>query len=500
MTTALLLTLALFASPVTTPLAEAAQTNEQMKTQIESLLRQIAELQTRIANQGGVSTGSCALTFARNLSIGSTGADVLALQQFLNRDNDTQVALYNAGARGLETYYFGARTQDAVKKFQNKYHASGVMVNGIFDERTRTQLRTLCTDTSNQVNLPTPSNAVTVSRGSEHDSTIDLGENGILYAIDIKTNTVATTLNRLDFHFSQNPFNYFDSLSLYRDNDKVATISKNSNKVNSSGSMTRVRFDGIDTSIARATTDTFTVQGTVKNSLNRNERSDTVSVFVPASGVEVKTPNSGATTLPSNALSTRSFDFRNASNGNSSSDNGEIRLTEASNSPNDKDITIDDNYSTDDVVVLVSDIEARQSDIDVTDLYVRIESSHDDPREVVHSVSLRHNNNVLDTKSVVENGSSDITATDRDGDRVVLIEAGEYYVHFSGFGTLKVNEGANEEISVRADFNEQSDSTYNDNTEVTFILDAVEGEDQSNDAVVSNNLDIGNDTTFTLTR
>lgn len=67
-----------------------------------------------------------AFTFNRMLTVGMEGQDVLELQKILNSDEKTQVAGEGAGSPGNETVYFGARTLQAVKRFQN-LHAQDIL-------------------------------------------------------------------------------------------------------------------------------------------------------------------------------------------------------------------------------------------------------------------------------------------------------------------------------------------------------------------------------------
>lgn len=65
--------------------------------------------------------------FNRALKIGTSGADVKRLQQLLNSDPDTRIAVSGVGSSGNETEYFGLLLQAAVKKFQAKY---GIVSSG----------------------------------------------------------------------------------------------------------------------------------------------------------------------------------------------------------------------------------------------------------------------------------------------------------------------------------------------------------------------------------
>ena len=61
------------------------------------------------------------LSFTKNLSLGATDSQVIALQQALNRDPTTLVAASGPGSPGNETDYFGPLTKAAVIRFQEKY-------------------------------------------------------------------------------------------------------------------------------------------------------------------------------------------------------------------------------------------------------------------------------------------------------------------------------------------------------------------------------------------
>ncbi|MDO8493610.1 MAG: peptidoglycan-binding domain-containing protein [bacterium] len=97
-------------------LPAAAASVAEIQAQIDALLAQVQAL------QGGSSSSSSAPahTFSVNLRLGSSGADVMALQKALNA-NGVTVSTSGAGSPGNETSFFGPATQRAVIKFQEKY-------------------------------------------------------------------------------------------------------------------------------------------------------------------------------------------------------------------------------------------------------------------------------------------------------------------------------------------------------------------------------------------
>ncbi|MBI4130667.1 hypothetical protein HY468_05090 [Candidatus Roizmanbacteria bacterium] len=154
----------------------SAQTVESLTAQINQLLSLIASLQAQLAGLGGGATTAsvCPYTWSRNLTVGSSGDDVMKLQKFLNASADTQVAASGAGSAGNETSTFGPATKGAVVKFQNKYASETLSPIGLsagtgyFGALSRAKANSVCS--GGAVSTPstptTPGTPVVVPAGS----------------------------------------------------------------------------------------------------------------------------------------------------------------------------------------------------------------------------------------------------------------------------------------------------------------------------------------------
>jgi hypothetical protein len=97
--------------------SKAVSADTASTTQQESKA-QPAAVQQQTAAQ---STPTCKLPFTTNARMGAKGDWVQKIQQFLNQFDDTLVAKDGIGSKGKEGKDFDQATQDAIKKFQQKY-------------------------------------------------------------------------------------------------------------------------------------------------------------------------------------------------------------------------------------------------------------------------------------------------------------------------------------------------------------------------------------------
>jgi len=119
------------------PSVAGAQTTSSLQAQIAALLAQIQTLQSQLGTSGTASTGAT-YNFTSDLTVGSTGAQVTALQQFLIAQGDLVLA--------TPTTYFGALTQKALAKFQAANGISPAV--GYFGPKTRAFVNSMSSGTT----------------------------------------------------------------------------------------------------------------------------------------------------------------------------------------------------------------------------------------------------------------------------------------------------------------------------------------------------------------
>ncbi|MGB7957757.1 MAG: peptidoglycan-binding domain-containing protein [Minisyncoccia bacterium] len=151
-----------------------AQSTASLQAQIQALLAQISQLQSQMGTSSTQTTTTSSYSFTKDLTLGSSGADVTALQQLL-------ISKGSLTAVSAPTGYFGALTQKALASWQA---ANGIApAVGYFGPKTRAFVNSMSvgssstttggqtTTTTNTTSVTAPASGVAVSVASTNPAT-----------------------------------------------------------------------------------------------------------------------------------------------------------------------------------------------------------------------------------------------------------------------------------------------------------------------------------------
>lgn len=289
-----------------------AQTAEELQQMINDLLAQIASLQGEVG--GSSAAGVCPYTWTRTLNTGATGADVMKLQQFLNADADTRVAVTGAGSAGMETQYYGPATGAAVAKFQAKYRTDILSPLGLvnpttfFGNSTMAKANALCASAPTTPTTPGTSTGALDGgeasledlQGSDGDDTnLEEGQEDAPVAdfeFDVEDGDVE--VNRIDVVFDgsgngptgeEDPWKVFETVSIWVDGEMIAEedADAKSDWMDDSprDDLHTMRFTALDWVVREGETAEFTVAVTVANSVDAAGTAADWEIFIAEDGI-----------------------------------------------------------------------------------------------------------------------------------------------------------------------------------------------------------------------
>lgn len=263
------------------PQSAAAQSSS-----IQQLLAQIAQLQQQVQALGtGTSTGC--YTFTRDLTIGSQGADVTALQNYLH---GTGHYTFASGATG----YFGPVTQTVVAAWQRSQAITPAV--GYFGSLSRARYAVTCTPTT--PTTPTPTTPTTSTPGTVKDNReaevrnfsieeapstlLEEGDKKVQIAhFEFEVDDAPVTLDRLDVvvdpvtsNLEDDPWKTFSKLHVSYEGEVIKTLDVGNKKAwnidnydNDSDDEFRVRFTGLKIEIPEGD-QTVEILADIQNNLN----------------------------------------------------------------------------------------------------------------------------------------------------------------------------------------------------------------------------------------
>jgi len=475
--------------------AAQAQSSEDLQQMINDLLAQVAQLQGQTT--GGGASMTCQ-SFLMDLGQGSTGADVKRLQEFLNMDPDTRVAAAGvAGGAGMETMYYGPATAAAVSKFQVKYRSEILsplgLVNptGYLGAGSRAKANALCT-----ANV-TPEEEEEAEEEEEEESNFELGGEASLdtFELDDGESTIEegdedvsigeitveftngdAEISRLDITLegltSDEPWDAFDTISLWVDGDKIAEVDASDEDDYLDEDAGELRFSNLGLIAMEDEDMEIIVAATVQNNLDTDELTDwdlevTSMRFFDADGVATTDTETDGIAGGS-STDTAEFDIEEAG------ENEELNISLASSNPDSTDIVVDTDSDTNDVVIMVADIEAEDNDIELNTIIVKVETAGASTTKVVDEIRVVIDGEEFDAETIGtdkgqigEAGKSQYVDNDASNDAV--------WYYFDIDGDIVIDEDDEVAMEVVVDFKDTDDGArYSNGTMITASIASAE--------------------------
>jgi len=348
-----------------------AVTVAELQAQINALMAQLSTL------QGGSSTVST--TFTTDLTIGSKGAEVTALQDMLVAGN------YLTMPAGVAKGYFGALTKSAVMKWQA---AKGITpAAGYFGPKSRAAAgsvagtpATPATPAATGITTPGVEGTLTVTAGTVSNSTIYAGDSMapiLSFKAKALTSDIAIQRVKIDLGIASNIYSKVYS-KIYLVDEAGATLASsdlNSNTVvKDSDNIYYITLSGFSSVVPKDTTKTFTIKVDVRSISTGSSDLASHTVRLAANGVRgvdgagIDQYSPAAATDVSKAVTTAG----------TLSDTASVTLSTGANTPLTQEVvaaTGAANDQADKVSLLTFDIKASKDNVTLTDLVATITST-----------------------------------------------------------------------------------------------------------------------------
>ncbi len=362
-----------------------AQTTS-VQAQIQALLAQIAILQAQL--NGG--TTSPVITISRDLTIGSTGADVTTLQNWLI----TRGYAIPAGATG----YFGAQTQSALARYQA---ANGISpAAGYFGPITRSHIAAVVPPV---VVVPPVDrdDDDELSGGEANLTNFDLrsedfdgseGENEVeVFTAEFDVDDGDVRVERMDIMvraedsgMSENPWDYFDRVILMNDDgDEIGDmdVDSRSDWDEQNDDEYRLTLTGLDYVVREGDMAEITVAFDIADNIDSSDINQEFEFWIEDDGIRAA-DSLGIQQYIGNDNDTVSFGF-------SEENTGDITIRSSSDDPDASILVADEDDESDEYLVFAFEID-NQEDVEVllTDLMIDVTTGSGDADDLIRRATL----------------------------------------------------------------------------------------------------------------
>ena len=394
-----------FALTASTP--ASGQTIEELQAMIATLQQQIAAL------SGGTTspTTTTSYTFTADLTLGSTGADVTALQTFLEARGHLTMPV------GVSKGYFGQLTRAALAQYQMSKGITPAV--GYFGPITRAAVNQ---DSTSAVTPGTPTTPGTGLQGGAGDIVVtstsvdtesevaegDL-EKVLAFRIeaedsDVRITNLRVTVENTDAPTSnRRPDRYLDSIEVWMGNTRVGTIDPRDMTRDGNEYSRNVALNNAVIREGIANRETFYVAFRALNNIDSLDM-QTASFDVTVDNIRF-VDGSGAMFIATDVETATGITFTDPA----TAGDVRMRISLGSNNPGERTIEVNEFSSTNNIDLLEFRLRAESRDMVLEQLQVALESS-EDLSDVLSDVELRRGNTrIADVSSFANAGTQTIT-------------------------------------------------------------------------------------------
>lgn len=450
----------------------------------------VAELQAMIAQltaqisalSGGSTAASTGYKFNTNLTVGSTGADVVALQDWLASKGFLSIPA------GTSKGYFGQLTKSAVSAYQA---SAGLPATGFVGPMTREKLNAAAPVVTTPGTV-TPSTPSTLSGGegqltdidnvsSDVESTLDESEEDVkVFGAEMEAEDSDIAIERVDVDFtfvdgqdgSDDLEDYITEVSLYLGDKKLATLDVDEADVNDAGEgdftsaanendVYSFRFTGLNGVIKEGATGELYVAVSAVSNMDTSDEGDDWAVLIPDDGIRaVDAAGISETYVSSSDLEQETFAIEAA-------DAGDLDLSIDSGDNEDRIVAVSADSDTNGVEILKFTLESDASDNNVDEIQISLATTTSTTTaftSVIKKLKLYADGKEVGTESVSNGTAGGATATFENLD-------------------LDIEDGEELEFVVKADFEDEADAREGFTFQATVVASSIDAEDAEGDDV-----------------
>jgi len=439
----------------------------------------------------GNATGSCGFTYTRNLTLGSTGADVVALQTYLEGKGTLVIPA------GVSKGYFGPLTRSALASYQASAGIAPAV--GYFGPITMGRVTADCVVTGGGDNNNGGNNAdlkggeaslTDYDRDSKYtNEDLEEGDTAMVFGAEFDVEDGDARIERIDVqvqaataNVEDEPWKQIESIALYINGEMVDEMDvddeddwseENGVSSLSTNDAYEIRFSGLSEVVREDETAEIEIEITASDRIDDGDLDSTWSIFIPENGIRA-IDGEGIDQYTGDEDEVTEFTIEAA-------DDGDLSIRESDDDPDSAILIVDEDDDSVDYEVFRFEINNEDADIFLNEMTIIASTSDDDIDDVISQLMVMIDGEEFDYD----------TASTSAG-------IGEFVFEFEdNDDEIPVEEDEDIEVVVMVEFNQtgSNGSNYAEGTSIQFGIGRIDGANYGADFLLAEGQQSGDATT-----